>query len=92
MKKLEFKDHLRISKQLKRQRKELIDLVVQLGKVYPKNSKVARIVEKARKTVDGLRCELENLLFREYPKDCQTGIYYGDEILSDEYGFPPSRE
>ncbi len=58
-------EHKTAGKSLKIIVNNLLDLHVDLAKVYGKSHKAANLANKAHKAVDALRCELDNVLARE---------------------------
>lgn len=78
MKKLELIQHIRIGTQLRMQNNELHQIFNQIVKTNPKNSKAVKRIMKLEKANSDLRCELDNLLARDYPEDFHPGVYYGN--------------
>ena len=77
MKKLELTQHIKIGAQLRRHNIELHEIFNQIVKANPKNSKAVKRVMRLQKANSDLRCELDNLLAKDYPEDFHTGVYYG---------------
>ena len=52
-------------------------LYVDLGNAYPGSAKAVKLVERAQKAVDALRCELDNVVCRERPDyEDAIRVYY----------------
>lgn len=78
MKRLELTQYIKIGAQLRKQNNELSQIFNQIVKANPKNSKAVKRIMKLQKANSDLRCELDNLLARDYPEDFHPGVYYGN--------------
>lgn len=86
-----FDEHRALGHELQITRDSLISLYVRTANAYGKTSKPARLMEKALDSVDALRCEMEEQLFRDHPKDATTHISYRHDRDYDER-WPVARE
>lgn len=76
---LTLAEHVEMGQALARVRDELTHRRVQLVNAYPKSGPEgvpAQRLAAALEAVDKARCELDNALFREYPEEGETTVYY----------------
>ncbi|MFD3998658.1 hypothetical protein [Streptomyces sp. NPDC058548] len=76
---LTLTEHVELGQALAQVRDELVWRSVQLANAYPKSGPEGvpgKQLSAALEAVDKARCELENALFREYPKDGEVTVYY----------------
>ena len=78
MERLKLIQHIKISTQLKKQNNELSQIFQQIVKTNSKNSKAVKRIMKLKKANSDLRCELDNILAKDYPEDFHPGVYYGN--------------
>ncbi len=61
-----FEQHQELGEELYHMRNRLMQIYCELGRAY--NRKLAGLAEKSYCNLDQLRCDLDNLVFREYPE------------------------
>lgn len=77
--KLTEDEHKVIGTLLKRQDKEIRELLIDISHRYGVSSKPARLIEKLYHLHGKMRSEMDNQLFRDYPDIVSwQGVYYGD--------------
>ncbi|MBT2401509.1 hypothetical protein [Streptomyces sp. ISL-100] len=77
--KLTVEEHASIGARLAGIRDELTTLYVELANAYPQSgpeAAPARKAEKALKSIDDARSDLENALYWEHPEQAATTTYY----------------
>ena len=65
--KFTFEDHVQMAEELCRMRLIVMSQMQKLEKSYPKTSLPNRRQWKLYKAIDALRCEMDNVFYREYP-------------------------
>jgi hypothetical protein len=80
---LSIEQHRMIGLELARIADRLVSLCIEIGRAYPKNSRVYRLAIRPPSSgpgqvLDQLRSEMENHMFAEYPADSRanTSVYY----------------
>ncbi|MFF2731813.1 hypothetical protein ACFVS9_28380 [Streptomyces sp. NPDC058008] len=76
---LSAEEHQQLGLRLAAIRDELLHLGTDLMNAYPKygpEAVPARRLTAAYEAVDQARCELDNLMFREHPRQGETTFYY----------------
>lgn len=61
-----FEQHQELGEELYHMRNRLIQIYCELGRAY--NRKLAGLAAKSYSDLDQLRCDLDNLVFQEYPE------------------------
>ena len=76
---LTIEEHQQLGLRLAAIRDELLHLGTDLMNAYPRSGPEAVPAQKltaAREAVDQARCELDNAMFREHPRQGETTFYY----------------
>ncbi len=84
---LTLDQHRAVGCRLGKLQDELTTLVCLIGNAYPVNSKPVRMVGKAHDALSRLRCELDNVVFREHGDAASTQVYYGGPHHPDDTTF-----
>jgi len=62
-----FNDHVQLATDLDGMRATAIQYLKRLSESYPKTSRQVKQAIKIQKAIDSLRCEMDNVFYREYP-------------------------
>jgi hypothetical protein len=79
---LAWEEHCRIGAELHSIRQRIGELAARLSEIYGTGARVTGNAERAQKSIDDLRQELDALLFREHssmPRMELMRVYYGGE-------------
>ena len=79
---LSFERHVEIGQELKRVKRILTSLTVEVGNAYPvtgEKGAAHRRLALANAQLSEARSALENRMFADYPELAETSVYYGDE-------------
>lgn len=69
--------HAQIGTDLKNAHHLIVGAVVAFANAYPKNDPLVRELEKALRSLDDVRSDAEDRLYREHPDEATTNHYYG---------------
>ena len=61
-----FEQHQELGEELYHMRNRLLQIHCELGRVY--NRKLSGLAAKSHSSLDQLRCDLDSLVFQEYPE------------------------
>jgi hypothetical protein len=76
-KRMTIEQHRATGRQLKQARAILATAAVAIPNTYGKTSKPGRLANRPLRALDALRCELDEQLHRDHPRQFDAGIYYG---------------
>ena len=85
-----FSDHVQLATDLDGMRATAIQYIMRLSESYPKTSRQVRRAIKIQKAIDSLRCEMDNVFYREYPGPLSRKPYY--EWVHTPYFNPESEK
>ena len=71
-----FQDHLQLAEELCRMRVIVMRHIGKLSRSYSKTSRQVNRVLKTQKAIDSLRCEMDNVFYREYPSKQYRAPHY----------------
>lgn len=74
--KFTFEDHLQLAEELCRMRVIAMRYIGKLSRSYSKTSRQVNRVLKTQKAIDALRCEMDNVFYREYPGEQYRAPHY----------------
>ena len=76
LKKVTYKIHVNLGKELHEMRSMLISQVVQICRAYGSSKKPTKAVEKALQVIDKLRYDMDTQLYLDHPDRANTYVYY----------------
>lgn len=71
-----FNEHVQLAGDLDGMRATLMMHIVRLSECYPKSSRQVKLVRALQKAIDSLRCEMDNVFYREYPSEQYRAPHY----------------
>ena len=71
-----FSEHVQMGNDLDGIRSTVLQYITRLSEAYPKTSRQVRRVIAIQKAIDSLRCEMDNVFYREYPGEKFRRPYY----------------
>jgi hypothetical protein len=63
-----LQEHQQLADELCKMRLTAIQYAVKISRAYPNISRQVRQVKKFQRVIDSLRCEMDNVFYREYPE------------------------
>jgi regulation of enolase protein 1 (concanavalin A-like superfamily) len=81
---ISFERHKQIGTYLAVLHRQIGDLLVEVSRAEGTSASVTRNLEKVDWRLTQIRSQLENVMFRDYPKEGDIRIYYPGDTLRDD--------